>query len=709
MASFNLDKQMSKAASTQSVRSDGNEQSRTKAKREQSGESLSTLLWTALMTQWKIVKEKGLDPSTVEIEARIGMLVRMDFNKRWSEQVCRRKAVAFHEGPNMTTSSHGLEFKAGVDEIFFVQHLRRKILIEKNGFNVHKRTNTTVRSTNSSLRWVVLPDDKIKLCESKERYFRCNYGLLAHVYDLRVDGAVEIPCHQTAVDYNAWTKQRTKDRTTYIHNRFRRWQIDLTEVRVNLRSSKIREAAFDREYELEFELLHDVTVEWLRLPSETDAMKYTDDIVYDLDQLLDCCIPSEDDIQDDVNLSPAHPNEYSKDIRELNESILETCYRAGYLESQISLVKAVSEFIGSMPCNMSRRSLQHVLQNEYFVTEKSDGVRYLLYIVNDSAAGIASTGRSSGATAVFMNRSKEVYRVPGGHQMGKIFKVGTVLDCELVYNKKFKSQLILVFDVLALDRQVTAHLPFKERLALLDSVLNNRMSEYISQMSLQSNNAAIKYMVRKKYLIKSDIGVLLSKIILEHGERVYAEPDGRRHHKSDGLIFQPASAPYKFFSDQFLLKWKWSDMRTVDLMVGSTQIKRETSDPVIQLTCAGPDDVTIDCTKRGGFAVSVPRFDCYRLLADISASDLPATGHRIVEVMYDSELGQWKYFKFRRDKSRSNFIDTVLSVFVEQAEDISIEELEYSLIARDNQPDFRSVIIDERKRLIEETRRESRK
>lgn len=41
---------------------------------EQSGESLSILLWTALTTRREIVKEKAFDPSTAEIhvEARIG-------------------------------------------------------------------------------------------------------------------------------------------------------------------------------------------------------------------------------------------------------------------------------------------------------------------------------------------------------------------------------------------------------------------------------------------------------------------------------------------------------------------------------------------------------------------------------------------------------------------------------------------------------------
>ena len=40
-------------------------------------------------------------------------------------------------------------------------------------------------------------------------------------------------------------------------------------------------------------------------------------------------------------------------------------------------------FVGSMPVSMSRRALQSVQRSDsYFVTEKSDGTRFLLYIVN---------------------------------------------------------------------------------------------------------------------------------------------------------------------------------------------------------------------------------------------------------------------------------------------------------------------------------------
>ena len=53
----------------------------------------------------------------------------------------------------------------------------------------------------------------------------------------------------------------------------------------------------------------------------------------------------------------------------------------------------------------------------------------------------------------------------------------------------------------------------------------------------------------------------------------------------------------------------------------------------------------------------------------------------MVEVAYDVNVGMWSYLHYRKDKKQPNYIDTVLGVFVEQAEAIGVEELEYCLNA----------------------------
>jgi hypothetical protein len=44
-------------------------------------------------------------------------------------------------------------------------------------------------------------------------------------------------------------------------------------------------------------------------------------------------------------------------------------------------------------------------------------------------------------------------------------------------------------------------------------------------------------------------------------------------------------------------------------------------------------------------------------------------------VAFCPKIGLWSYFQLRKDKVAPNFINTVMSILMEQAEDIGIEEL----------------------------------
>ena len=101
----------------------------------------------------------------------------------------------------------------------------------------------------------------------------------------------------------------------------------------------------------------------------------------------------------------------------------------------------------------------------------------------------------------------------------------------------------------------------------------NRCAKYLSKPAVSSSGQPVRVtkLIRKNFVEKHQLqSDLLSKISLVEGERVYFDSD-RRHHKSDGIIFQPDS-PYTFSIDSDLLKWKWSEVRSVDLQVVLTPI-----------------------------------------------------------------------------------------------------------------------------------------
>jgi hypothetical protein len=704
------------------------------AKREMESITLKQSLTTALMTIWCLCNPNpspnpssssstqdsicdagaggssrtqvpmAIDRTKVEVEVRLGMILQGGC--RWHDQTPSDAVAIFDDERRV---QQRLEFCAGVDKIFLIQHLQSKILTERNDFKQVTQPMQRMRSISSALRWEVITDKdgstRIQIPESKERFFRWNLGLLSHEYDLRIDGAVERQVgphnarYMDSIDYERdWTQERIKHRSTYSSRRYPYWKIDVTEVhsinRLKAPSRPALDSSPSIDYEFEIELENGCATEWLMTASKAAAEQYAMQLADSLEKLIDLCVPSQEGGSDGLVMERVSSNDYKKELKRINDTVL---WRDTTNDSP------AFEFLGSMPFNMSRKTLELVKNEDYRVTEKSDGVRYLMYVIEVSGQ----------AMAVFVDRSKEIFQLASSRYLGKIFKIGTVFDCEVVYNKTYKAQMILVFDVLAIDSRSYVNTLFQERLALLDGLINNRIADYIRLIQgpdIPPGNH-VKFIARKKYLSKHELSALLSMIRYENGERVYCEPDGRRHHKTDGIIFQPADKPYQFFSDANLLKWKWPDLRTVDLIAmvdHFTAVTAEQPYPSISLSCSGPDNVPIDCTKRGGSSAGLARFDSYRLLADISAPHLPPINQkpRVVEVMYDSSFGQWKYFRFRQDKSKPNFIDTVMSVFIEQAEDISIEELEYSILAAPSRPSFRSLVLNKMQRLVDEVRLE---
>lgn len=104
-----------------------------------------------------------------------------------------------------------------------------------------------------------------------------------------------------------------------------------------------------------------------------------------------------------------------------------------------------------------------------------------------------------------------------------------------------------------------------------------------------------------------------------------------------------------------------------------------------RLFCSGEDGTYIDCSKRGSEYIGLAKFDSYRLLADCEDHGRK----NVAEVSYDTTVGTWLYSHLRKDKVEPNFVDVAMGVLIEQAEAISIEELEYCLLARnESENDF---------------------
>lgn len=582
----------------------------------------------------------------------MGMILAQ--NCRWKHQVNKKMTVVVDEKKR---NRYGLEFKVGLDPVQN-EYIRR--ILTTTDFSAENKPVQCLRFDDEQNRWEVNKDGEVVMGENKRKFFCEDHALLSHGYDIRIAAATETAAPAAATArHPKHTHERIKKRTTYRYkNSASLWQVDVTEVETRPGGQGQGQGKQgERDVELEFELLDAAKNQYLGEKNEAAAIERTKVIAAQLLDLVERCLGGLGGAGEGVSDPPLERAQgVEVQVRLLVEDIKA---KAGLTIGQRL------DFVGCMPVNLSRRTLPVVLGTEYFVTEKSDGLRYLLFVV-PSAAG-------SGATAVLMNRAKELFTVPGSAAIGSCLGSGTVLDGELVWNLTLRRHVFLVFDALLLPG-VAGHChlrAFSERLRLVQEEVLPRLAE----LRAGPGEPEPVLLVRKVFSDKGQISALLGRIRSEAGSRVFHDSD-RRHHRTDGLVFQPKAAPYCFYSDPQLLKWKYEDLRSVDLLCLADLAAVQ--QPAVKLLCSGPDNTLIDCSKR---MQTLGRFDSWRLLADMNhALRLRQQQRPVAEVVFDAGAGMWSYLQLRPDKGDPNFIDTVMGVLVEQAESVSLTELEYRLL-----------------------------
>ncbi len=205
----------------------------------------------------------------------------------------------------------------------------------------------------------------------------------------------------------------------------------------------------------------------------------------------------------------------------------------------------VTNFPGPNPISLLPEHLPLLQPQNYLVTEKSDGVRYLFLL--------SRYPQGSKAYAAFIDRAWNIYQM-------EVFAVasmfdGTLFDGELVLDTKTKSLKFLVYDVIWFQGRDVKACPLAERHALI-----NRSFPDIEEWNRNSHLSQASHLAREE------------KIILVRGQPnpifAYAKKQMlltnfgsltrlRLHHASDGFIFTPRNAGVKD-KDQPIFKYKFA-------------------------------------------------------------------------------------------------------------------------------------------------------
>lgn len=520
--------------------------------------------------------------------------------------------------------------------------------------------------------------------ESKEKLSVMDLALPAAPYDIRVSLASEKSMNSNTGPQPppGWSVKRVKRRRSYARRDWTiKWQIDVTEVTTTY-SDPTRSATVD--YEIEMELAEAVL---LQLINEDDPVKLKE-LTSGLGQQLWWILTQLNPLQDALDVEEYltdHPNSGAVAIAlaqcaALKKFMDNGC--SGY-DSPVgnpSLVGRGREikFPGCMPVNFARHNLDEIQRSPdtaYFLSEKTDGVRYFMIFTGDTVVLVDRAMRGKQPIPLAAKDANG-----GGKQDGKepfahliaLIKPGTVLDGEVVMNRRPGSKprpIFIVFDVMTISAtEPVLHLPFEQRLWHLKkaSFQTQTASRDMFDPAAVADLSIPLPLVRKNFVKRTDLDQLLDHVVEEGGMRCYR--NGELHnHLTDGIIFQP-NRPYVCGTDVHLLKWKYLDTVTID--VEMLPLRPMDDDEDLRTGVSGNDDSSVDMTRY----IILPKSERMRLEADRFE-----TRGRISEVGFDPETGEWYYLTMRTDKIAPNHINTVLGTLLELAESLTTIELRYRM------------------------------
>ncbi|KAL7711741.1 mRNA capping enzyme [Entamoeba marina] len=439
--------------------------------------------------------------------------------------------------------------------------------------------------------------------------------------------------------------KRTKDRTKFGSEIF---VMDLTIVRQE------KHGKIDKSFEIEFELKS----EKFTNTKETSQIKqYLREYVQFVTYTHQFIKKSRSNYFDDITYV---------DERELKHQLQKLVCDA------IPKCGGGDMFPGAMPVNFGRVSFDTIQQIQYFVSEKTDGVRHFLLVLESKAYLVT---RRFNFCELEFPQLVEVFGVNGI----------SLFDGEIVRNLETMRPVFMAFDIMIHDGVNVCLKPYGERIEIL-------------QQSIQRfNNDNTNYpfdVITKKFCSKIEICDIFKLIHYNNHICSYViHEDNIRHHRSDGIIFSP-DIPYEPFTNRGMFKWKYMTHWTIDFGI------RPLSGNEFFYCSSGRDDVFI---RRKEFS----KEDEQNLNNDFDI--FGRNNNVVVESSLGVWDGRWKYHIYRYDKAKPNNISVCIDTLETMACNISKEELIFRCVKGVDVSEWNKLLKEEVKRQIENIRNKKSK
>lgn len=279
------------------------------------------------------------------------------------------------------------------------------------------------------------------------------------------------------------------------------------------------------------------------------------------------------------------------------------------------------EFPGSQPVSMDIKNILLLHQIPYKVSWKADGVRYMMLIDGENEVYL-------------LDRDNCVFKVHNLHFYHKKTKMplkDTLLDGEMVIDivQGVRKTRYLCYDIIRFEKMTVGKEPFDVRLKCIEEEIIKPRDREIESGRINKDMESFRIGLKQFWDI-----TMTWQLLEEKFARTLT-------HAPDGLIFQPSLEPYVAGPCPNVLKWKPSDMNSIDFKL---EIVKDTRLGMVQ--------------KKVGY-LYVGKLD--RPYGEIKVDSAIKNLHgKIIECKY--EKNQWVFMRERTDKSFPNSVDTANAV-----------------------------------------------
>lgn len=305
-----------------------------------------------------------------------------------------------------------------------------------------------------------------------------------------------------------------------------------------------------------------------------------------------------------------------------------------------------TKFPGSQPVSFAQQDLERLEREDFWVCEKSDGVRVLFFVhsVKDSQD-------------VYLIDRHNQYRLINGfffpHHENPLKPLRTtILDGELVIDidprTKKETLRMLAFDCLVVDNQNVMSRPLDKRYGRLNEWFYKPFEKMIQEYPHMLQTLPFEIKIKN---MQFSYGI----------EKVFNDDIPKLQHGNDGLIFTCSQTPYVIGTDQNIKKWKPPSENTIDFKL----VLRFPPDPT---NPSQPDYLAKPFFALHVFAGGK---DPYEFFDELYVDDdewekMKLSGEqiddRIVEVFWQSSEKRWGFMRFRDDKPNGNHKTVVFNI-----------------------------------------------